>query len=213
MPSAQRLQQHIPALDGIRAIAIVAVILFHMGATWLPGGYLGVDVFFVLSGYLITWILLDRLRRLGRINFKEFYLARARRLVPALLFLFLGIAMVVHLRQAGLFRRNRPPFLTSAHMVAGNRSTVLSTVASSDHAGGTLFAYRLGSTHRYRWRSCVLGSSCVGGSSIWFRNQWCPSVFRYRHPQQWPFSWRRSCGCLGSAESRFVHQRQCAQKP
>ncbi|MEY4348626.1 MAG: hypothetical protein RIS43_1045 [Actinomycetota bacterium] len=106
MPFRQRVAQpHVAALDGVRAIAIVAVVLFHMGANWLPGGYLGVDVFFVLSGYLITWILLDRLRRLGRVNFKEFYLARARRLLPALLFLVFGVAIGVALWAPDTIRR------------------------------------------------------------------------------------------------------------
>lgn len=95
--SATPSQQHIPALDGIRALAIVAVIVFHMGASWLPGGYLGVDVFFVLSGYLITWILLDRYTWYGSINFREFYLSRIRRLVPAFVFLSFGIAIGVGL--------------------------------------------------------------------------------------------------------------------
>jgi peptidoglycan/LPS O-acetylase OafA/YrhL len=72
-------------LDGVRAIAVLGVILFHADNTWLAGGFLGVDVFFTLSGYLITSLLLAELRASGGINFKRFYIRRARRLLPALL--------------------------------------------------------------------------------------------------------------------------------
>src|SRR5437764_10317758 len=72
-----------PALDGVRAVCILAVLGTHLGVGF-PGGFLGVDVFFVLSGYLITKILLNELESDQRIRFGEFYLRRARRLLPAL---------------------------------------------------------------------------------------------------------------------------------
>ena len=72
-----------PGLDGVRAIAVAAVLLYHGRLAWLPGGFLGVDVFFVLSGYLITSLLLAQHRRTGRINLGQFWLGRARRLLPA----------------------------------------------------------------------------------------------------------------------------------
>lgn len=72
-----------PHLDGIRALAVVLVILFHLGLEWLPGGFIGVDVFFVLSGYLITGILLREASTNGRIKLSRFYARRARRLLPA----------------------------------------------------------------------------------------------------------------------------------
>jgi peptidoglycan/LPS O-acetylase OafA/YrhL len=74
-----------PALDGVRALAVAAVLLFHAGVAWLPGGFLGVDAFFVLSGYLITSLLLSERARRGRIRLGAFWLRRARRLLPALL--------------------------------------------------------------------------------------------------------------------------------
>jgi peptidoglycan/LPS O-acetylase OafA/YrhL len=89
--------QSVAALDGIRAIAIIAVIAYHMNPNLLTGGFLGVDIFFVLSGYLITWILLDRFVRLGKIDFKGFYLARARRLLPAFIFMIFVILVFVAL--------------------------------------------------------------------------------------------------------------------
>ena len=76
---------YIPGLDGIRALAVIGVLLFHGANSWLPGGFLGVDVFFVLSGFLITTILLQQLQGRGRIDFGRFYRGRARRLLPALI--------------------------------------------------------------------------------------------------------------------------------
>src|SRR5919107_1380529 len=73
-----------PGLDGLRAIAVMAVLLYHADLTWIPGGFLGVEVFFVISGYLISALLLAEWRQKGRIDLKDFWLRRARRLLPAL---------------------------------------------------------------------------------------------------------------------------------
>jgi peptidoglycan/LPS O-acetylase OafA/YrhL len=78
-----------PGLDGIRAVAIVAVLLSHAGISWLSGGFLGVDVFFVLSGYLITGLLTREYLLVGRIDLPAFYARRTRRLLPALGFMLL----------------------------------------------------------------------------------------------------------------------------
>ena len=73
-----------PGLDGLRAFAVIAVLLYHAELAWIPGGFLGVEVFFVISGYLITALLLAEWRQRGRIDLKTFWLRRARRLLPAL---------------------------------------------------------------------------------------------------------------------------------
>ena len=70
-------------LDGIRALAIISVFVFHLYPAWLPGGFLGVDVFFVISGFLITSLLIRERATKGRIDFKAFWTRRARRLLPA----------------------------------------------------------------------------------------------------------------------------------
>ena len=75
---------HIHGLDGLRALAVGAVLVYHLRPTSLPGGFLGVDVFFVISGFLITTLLLRELGKRGRVNLPQFWLRRARRLLPAL---------------------------------------------------------------------------------------------------------------------------------
>lgn len=72
-----------PDIEGLRAVAVILVVLYHAGLPWLPGGYVGVDVFFVISGYLITRMLVDELEVNGKISFTKFYARRTRRLLPA----------------------------------------------------------------------------------------------------------------------------------
>jgi len=82
-----------PALDGLRAFAVAAVIAYHFGAGWASGGFLGVDAFFVLSGYLITSLLLTEFGRRGHISLPAFWARRARRLLPALLLVLAAVAL------------------------------------------------------------------------------------------------------------------------
>ncbi|KGK92041.1 acyltransferase [Desulfosporosinus sp. HMP52] len=82
---------YMPGLDGLRALAVFAVIAYHLNLTWIPGGLLGVSLFFVLSGYLITGILLKQWELSGGIDLKDFWLRRARRLLPALFVMLAGV--------------------------------------------------------------------------------------------------------------------------
>ena len=82
-----------PALDGLRALSVMAVILYHAGIHWLPGGFIGVEVFFVVSGFLITSLLIDEQHVSGKVSLKQFWIRRARRLLPAL-FTMLVVALV-----------------------------------------------------------------------------------------------------------------------
>ena len=82
---------HAPALDGLRALAVCAVLFYHAGLAWMPGGFLGVEVFFVISGYLITSLLLAEWTTTGRVDLPGFWLRRARRLLPALFALLLVV--------------------------------------------------------------------------------------------------------------------------
>lgn len=87
--------QHIPAIDGLRAIAVTAVIFYHLGFQWIPGGFLGVDLFFVISGYVITRLLLDSIARSGGLDLRGFYKARARRLLPPMIFMIVVTAFYI----------------------------------------------------------------------------------------------------------------------
>src|SRR6202161_1870692 len=78
-----------PDIDGLRAIAVLAVIGFHAFPTWIRGGFVGVDVFFVISGYLISTILLTGMER-GSFRFTQFYMRRIRRIFPALIVVLLA---------------------------------------------------------------------------------------------------------------------------
>src|SRR6185503_13660992 len=90
--ATQHLVGPLRGLDGLRAIAVLAVVAYHAGQGWLTGGFLGVEVFFVISGYLITALLLAEHRATGRIDRVRFWLRRGRRLLPAL-FLLLGTVL------------------------------------------------------------------------------------------------------------------------
>jgi peptidoglycan/LPS O-acetylase OafA/YrhL len=74
-----------PEIDGLRAIAVFSVIINHAQDTFLPGGFLGVDIFFVISGYLITSLILKELKLTNKFSFSHFYERRVRRIMPALL--------------------------------------------------------------------------------------------------------------------------------
>ncbi len=105
---------YVPGLDGIRALAVLGVLVFHGNSSWLPGGFLGVDVFFVLSGFLISTILLEQLSLRGRIDFGVFYRHRVRRLLPPLLAMIALSAVLVALfahDAAAQFRRTVLPSL------------------------------------------------------------------------------------------------------
>jgi peptidoglycan/LPS O-acetylase OafA/YrhL len=93
-PSAAESPGHFayqPALDGLRAVAVSVVVLYHLGYSWMRGGFMGVDAFFVLSGFLITSLLIQERRRTDHTHLGAFWSRRARRLLPAV---FVMIAVV-----------------------------------------------------------------------------------------------------------------------
>jgi len=102
--------RYIPAIDGLRAVAVIAVLLYHLGFDWIPGGFLGVDLFFVISGYVITRLLLDSIQRSGGLDLRGFYAGRIRRLLPPLLFMLVITAIFVGVWAPDSMRR----FVTDA---------------------------------------------------------------------------------------------------
>ena len=153
--TSRHIDHYRPEIDGLRALAVLPVMLFHAGFGLLPGGYLGVDVFFVISGYLITSILLRDLQA-GRYSIAKFYERRARRILPALL---LVIAVSIPFACALMLQGSTAHYLTHSafalqpghaclvHAGAGGvgqlliqlakarGATVYTTVGSQDKAG------------------------------------------------------------------------------
>jgi len=84
-----------PALDGLRALSVIAVILYHAGIQWIPGGFIGVEVFFVVSGFLITSLMIDEQHVSGKVSLKQFWIRRARRLLPALFTMLIASLVAV----------------------------------------------------------------------------------------------------------------------
>ncbi|HEY7467250.1 MAG TPA: acyltransferase family protein [Dehalococcoidia bacterium] len=109
------VSNYLPGLDGLRALAVLAVLAYHARPAWLPGGFLGVEVFFVISGFIITRSLLQEWRDAGRISVGAFWLRRGRRLLPALFLLLLAV-----MTYAALFEPDA---------VAALRSDVLAALA------------------------------------------------------------------------------------
>ena len=132
--STKRGIEYIPAIDGLRAIAVIAVMLYHLGVSWIPGGFLGVDLFFVISGYVITRLLLDSIQQRGGLDLRDFYFARIRRLLPPLVFMIVATSIFVGLWAPDTTKK----FLTDTPFsLTGSQSLTLTT-QSNAYTGSTI---------------------------------------------------------------------------
>lgn len=110
---ARPKSRYIPALDGLRTLAVVAVVLYHLNLTWAQGGLLGVTIFFVLSGYLITRLLLNEVAKTGRIDLKSFWIRRIRRLFPAVVTVVFVTCALCTIFNHVMLTKMRPDILPS----------------------------------------------------------------------------------------------------
>ena len=110
---ARPKSRYIPALDGLRTLAVVAVVLYHLNLTWAQGGLLGVTIFFVLSGYLITRLLLNEVAKTGRIDLKSFWIRRIRRLFPAVVTVVVVTCALCTIFNHVMLTKMRPDILPS----------------------------------------------------------------------------------------------------
>src|SRR6266487_1327861 len=127
----ERDHRYVAGLDGLRAVAVICVILYHINASWAKGGMLGVGVFFTLSGYLITDLLLEHHRKTGSLGLVQFWLRRARRLLPALFLMLVVVSVLAALFDTSQLGEVRRQVISGAFYYA-NWSTIA--------AHGTYFA-------------------------------------------------------------------------
>ncbi len=150
-----------PALDGLRALSVIAVMFYHAGFSWMHGGFFGVEVFFVVSGFLITSLLLDELDQTSHTNLPQFWMRRARRLLPALFTVLAATAVWAVFagtdEQQSQLRRDLP----WATFYGGNWGQIIGdvpTTAAIRRCSGTSGASRSRSsgTCSGRWRSSLV---------------------------------------------------------
>ncbi len=109
----ERRMPYVPALDGLRAFAVICVVLYHLKTLWAPCGLLGVTIFFVLSGYLITSLIVDEWRRTHALDLKLFWMKRLRRIMPAIAFLLLALVPLCAIFSPVMLTKLRNDFLPS----------------------------------------------------------------------------------------------------
>lgn len=120
--------RYMPGLDGLRAIAVIGVIFYHCGVAFFSGGFLGVEVFFVISGYLITSLLVAERRKLGHVALRRFWVRRGKRLLPALFTVLVAVALYASLFLRDDLARLRGDlvaaltYVTNWWLIFGNRS-------------------------------------------------------------------------------------------
>jgi peptidoglycan/LPS O-acetylase OafA/YrhL len=180
------------ALDGVRALAVAGVILYHAGVKWVPGGLLGVDVFFVLSGYLITSLLLREVRGGGTVDLRAFWARRARRLLPALLLVLLAVMSWAALDRSQDIRSIRLD-VTSALLYVANWRFAFSHqgyFSASAAPSPVLHLWSLGVEEQFYLLWPILVAGTVG------LVRWVPRLVRRKAPREGVGSGRRAVFAL-----------------
>lgn len=107
------VKRYMPGLDGLRAISVLAVIAYHLNMNWARGGLIGVGIFFVISGYLITDQIINQWERYGRLNLVDFWIRRARRLLPAMIVMLLVVAFWLFIIEPARWNSLKGDFISS----------------------------------------------------------------------------------------------------
>jgi peptidoglycan/LPS O-acetylase OafA/YrhL len=159
--------RHLPALDGLRALAVIAVIGYHADIEWLPGGFLGVELFFVVSGFLITSLLLGEIETSGRLDLRDFWIRRARRLLPALALLLLAVAVAGRLLAPENVTATRSGILSALTYVT-NWQLIVSDVSYFEAIGRPpllqhLWSLAVEEQYYLLWPLAVAGLVALGG--------------------------------------------------
>lgn len=134
-PRRRASRRHIDSLDGLRALAIVCVVLYHLSVRWLPSGHMGVVLFLVLTGYLVTNSLLRGLRRTGRVPIASFWKKRLRRIWPPMAVMVVATTLLCIAFNHILLTKLKPDFLPSL-LLCSNLASIIRGASYFDHLGG-----------------------------------------------------------------------------
>ncbi len=216
--SAAGEHRRIPALDGQRAVACLAVIAAHLGLPLSGGGWLGVDIFFVLSGFLITGIVLKERERTGTIRLRAFYLRRAGRLYPALL-----ITIVIHLllspslmswrdvlvsaTMAGTYLMNFWPFVTFGHEPNLIWHTWSLAIEEHFYLLWPLAVLGLGTRRRVLRAALMLGAASIAAMAL---TRGAVPGLTLGYFMSWTRAWELLAGCALAAAAPVVGRRAAA---
>jgi peptidoglycan/LPS O-acetylase OafA/YrhL len=170
-PASSSDSRHRFDIDGLRAVAVTLVVLYHAGVPWIPGGFVGVDVFFVISGFLITGLLLGEARRTGRVSIPHFYARRVRRLLPASAVVLVTTVVVWHLIVAPLAAERVDKDATAAALYVANWSFAAQTsdyFAAQVDASPLLHYWSLGVEEQFYvvWPLLIIAALGLGAARL-----------------------------------------------
>ncbi len=170
-PAAASDSRHRFDIDGLRAVAVTLVVLYHAGVPWISGGFVGVDVFFVISGFLITGLLLGEARRSGRISIPHFYARRVRRLLPASAVVLVSTVVVWHLIVAPLAAERVDRDADAAALYVANWSFAAQTsdyFAAQVDASPLLHYWSLGVEEQFYvvWPLLIIAALSLGAARL-----------------------------------------------
>lgn len=182
--SSQRKLSFRPDIEGLRAVAVLAVLFFHAGVPFLPGGYIGVDVFFVISGFLITGLLIREIQSTQRLSIKNFYIRRIRRILPMSTLVLVATLIIASFAMAITEIRSTVQAARASALFVGNWYFAASSADyfdTSTHTNPVLHFWSLGVEEQFyviwplllvvvlilaKWRKSISRALLIGGSGL-----------------------------------------------